>query len=329
MVEAQQLPSLASIRAFEAAARLGGFARAGAELGMSAAAVSYHVRQLERQIGTTLFERRAQSVSLTPAGEEIAREASRFFSGLRAVFKNAADQQESRISLTALPTLGASWLAPRLGRFRELHPDFSIDLDLSEEAYDLGASRFDAAIRHGTGSWAGVRAVRLFPVLFMPLCAPSVVAAATDLPDCAALRVPLLGRPDWWTRWLSAIGAPPTDLSGRFKTVFAAEHLDAAAAIAGQGITIGSPILFADEIIAGRLVPAHNAIASDGCAFWFIYPLGRAHSSKMKWFSKWLLEEVARTLAQLEQQIPLVVSSLGPAQGSSANGELVGSPRGR
>lgn len=329
MVEAHQLPSLASIRAFEAAARLGGFARAGAELGMTAAAVSYHVRQLERQVGFTLFERRAQAVSLTPAGKEIARETSRFFSGLRAIFRNAADQQERRISLTALPTLGTSWLAPRLGRFRDLHPDFSIDLDLSEEPHDLGGSRFDAAIRHGAGNWAGVRAIRLFPVLFMPLCAPSVVGAAADLPNCAALRVPLLGRPDWWERWLSAIGVPSTDLSGSFKTVFAAEHLDAAAAIAGQGITIGSPILFADEIIAGRLVPAHNAIASDGCAFWFIYPVGRAHSSKIKLFSKWLLDEVARTLAQLEQQIPLVASFVGPGQSSSANEQLSGFPRER
>ncbi len=48
-----RFPSLSSIRAFEAAARLGSFAKAGQELGTSAASVSYHVRQLEAQIGVS------------------------------------------------------------------------------------------------------------------------------------------------------------------------------------------------------------------------------------------------------------------------------------
>ncbi len=47
MVTQRQLPSLAAIRAFEAAARLGSFARAAEELDTSAASVSYHVRRLE------------------------------------------------------------------------------------------------------------------------------------------------------------------------------------------------------------------------------------------------------------------------------------------
>ncbi len=56
------LPSLSSMRAFEAAARLGSFAKAAAELGTSAASGSYHVAQLERQVGVPLFRRHAQRV---------------------------------------------------------------------------------------------------------------------------------------------------------------------------------------------------------------------------------------------------------------------------
>lgn len=59
MVTQRQLPSLAAIRAFEAAARLGSFARAAEELDTSAASVSYHVRRLEVQTGICLFLRHA------------------------------------------------------------------------------------------------------------------------------------------------------------------------------------------------------------------------------------------------------------------------------
>src|SRR5262245_13467738 len=102
MLENRPLPPLASVRAFEAAARLGGFARAGAELGMTAAAVSYHVRQLERQMGIVLFDRGPRSVTLTRAGAEIASETSRFFASLRATFVKTAEAENRRLSLSAL-----------------------------------------------------------------------------------------------------------------------------------------------------------------------------------------------------------------------------------
>ena len=76
MVTQRQLPSLVAIRAFEAAARLGSFARAAEELDTSAASVSYHVRRLEAQTGTCLFLRHARGVRLTAEGRQLADAAS-------------------------------------------------------------------------------------------------------------------------------------------------------------------------------------------------------------------------------------------------------------
>ncbi len=304
MLDGQSLPSLSSIRAFEAAARLGGFAKAGAELGTTAAAVSYHVRQLERHTGLVLFERRAQSVTLTQVGSEIASETSRFFGSLRATFVRAAHAQNQSIALSVLPTLGASWLIPRLGRFRSEHPEIQVKVDLSEEARELGNGRYDAGIRHGSGQWPGLRAVRLFPVLFMPLCSPALrERASASLEPRSSERTPLIGRRDWWKQWLQAAGLAPGDFSERFADAYPAEHLDAAAAIAGDGITIGSPILFADEIAAGRLVPAHHAIATDGCWFWFAYPITLAQARKINILAEWLREQARMTICDVRERI--------------------------
>ena len=294
-----RFPSLDAIRAFEAAARLGSFSRAAAELGTSAASVSYHVRRLERDIGATLFARHPHRVELTQPGRIVAEETIEAFARLRASFVHAADEDERRLAITTLPSFGASWLTPKLGRFRAAWPDVRVDLDLSEATQDVG--RFDVAIRNGHGQWPGLRARRLFPSIFMPLCAPALLEAAETLGrDSARPQAPLLGRPDWWALWYRACGLTPGPSPDLFGTTLVYEHLDIAAAIAGQGVAIGSPILFADEIASGRLVPAHDVVASDGRAFWLVFAATHQARPKISRFAEWLDAEAeqARMVAR-------------------------------
>ncbi|ATY33296.1 LysR substrate-binding domain-containing protein [Sphingomonas psychrotolerans] len=292
------LPSLAAIRAFEAAARHGSFTRAGTELGTSSASVSYHVRQLEAQLGVTLFCRHPHRVELSEAGALIAAEAEKAFAGLRASFARAAEIDGNRLSLTALPTFGTSWLTPRLGRFRALHPDIQVQLDVSDIAEDLAAGRFDLAIRNGDGGWPGLRTIELFPSVFMPLCAPELKPATAGIEDPRTpLAVPLLGRPDWWGQWYRALGWEQGPPPSRFGTSLATEYLDVAAALAGHGVVIASPILFRAEIDAGRLVPAHDRVVSAGRSFWLAYPIARRHSRKIGLFREWLCAEAAAARA--------------------------------
>lgn len=294
MVWDHRFPSLASIRAFEAAARHGSFAKAAQELDTTAASVSYHVRQLEKQVGVNLFHRHPHKVELTGPGELIAKEAMNAFAALRASFINAVNLDQSRLSITALPTFGTSWLTPRLGRFRDKHPDIQFELELSAEAQDLTAGRFDAAIRNGHGRWPGLRANGLFPSIFMPLCAPGLKAAAAKLADPhRAMDVPLLGRTDWWLLWYRSLGFDEVPGLNSIKTHLTIEYLDITQAMAGHGVAIGSPILFKNELDAGRLVPAHDLVATDGRAFWFTVPVARQDSRKIVQFRDWISDEAA------------------------------------
>ena len=67
----RKLPSLNGLRAFEASARLGSFAAAGAELAVTQAAVSRMVRLLEERLGYALFERHANRLTLTWQGRTL------------------------------------------------------------------------------------------------------------------------------------------------------------------------------------------------------------------------------------------------------------------
>jgi LysR family glycine cleavage system transcriptional activator len=311
-VEAPRLPSLVAIRVFESAARHGSFAAAAQELDTTAASVSYHVRRLERQIGVELFLRHAQRVELTAPGRLIAAQAADAFAILRAGFIKARDIDESNLALTTLPTFGTSWLSPRLGKFRALYPEIKLDVDLSVQAQDLATGRFDVAIRNGHGRWPGMRSIELFPAIFMPLCAPALKDAARGIADPAApLGVPLLGRPDWWTMWYEAAGHAASALANRFGTSYPNEHLDIAAAIAGHGVAIGSPILFGNELDAGKLVPAHDFVAADGRAFWLVFPAARESRPKISSFREWLCDEAADCMRRARNYVRKAVPAPG------------------
>jgi LysR family glycine cleavage system transcriptional activator len=289
MVAKARMPSLVSIGAFEAAARHLSFAKAARELGTSAASVSYHIRQLETQVGARLFHRLAQRVELTEAGEAASQTTIEAFALLRSSLACAADVDASSLKVTALPTFGTSWLIPRLPRLKSMLPNVTVEVDLSAKARDLVENRFDVAIRNGHGHWQGLQSTFLFPSIFMPLCAPSLLAdvQASGWPDPHS-QVPLLGRPDWWAMWFKAAGHVHQRAS-QFR--FRDEHLDAAAAIAGHGITLGSPLLCRGDLVAGRLVPAHPLVIGTGRSFWLAYPSPRRGTEKLVRFTEWISAE--------------------------------------
>ena len=64
----RRLPPLGALRAFEAAARHESFAKAADELAVTPAAVSQQIRQLEADLGVTLFRRLPRGLVLTRAG---------------------------------------------------------------------------------------------------------------------------------------------------------------------------------------------------------------------------------------------------------------------
>ena len=294
-VEPRPLPSLQGIRAFESAARLGSFAAAAQELGTTSASVSYHVRRLERQIGLRLFLRHSHSVELTVPGKLLAGEALDAFATLRAGFASARDADATHLAVTMLPSFGTAWLTPRLGGFRTQCPEIMVEIDLSEDAHDLNECEFDAAVRNGHGRWPGLRVIKLMPSVFTPLCTPSLLAAASSVGDPrAAAEIPLLGRQDWWECWYRARGHDHVALAGRLGTSMPVEHLDIALAVAGHGVAIGSPILFANEIEAGRLVPVFDLVASDGRAFWLVYPAVAEGRAKIVRFRDWLCAEAEK-----------------------------------
>lgn len=86
---------LNALRAFEASARLGGFARAALELKVTPGAIAALVKTLENEYGAALFERHAKGVRLTPLGESVKGQFTEAFDAVEAAARCAAWRHRS------------------------------------------------------------------------------------------------------------------------------------------------------------------------------------------------------------------------------------------
>lgn len=286
---------LASLRVFEAAARLGGFTRAAGELGMTQAAVSWRIKTLESQLNQSLFRRQGREVVLTPAGERLAAGTGEAMTLLRRALSDLEETDETVLSVTAIASLATLWLAPRLGRFQLANPDIAVRMETGNAVADLTRDPYDVGLRSGSGQWPGLEAAWLMPGVLTPLCAPQVWRSLSKAHEAAApstLReAPRIGADSEWTAWFHAAGVTTDPAPVRTSLTGDNQSLEVSAALAGHGFALGSPILYAREIEEGRLVRPFRTVVSLFGGMWIAWPQGRGRVSKIARFRDWILAE--------------------------------------
>jgi DNA-binding transcriptional LysR family regulator len=137
------LPPLNGLRAFEAAARHLSLTKAAAELNVSPGAISHQIRGLEALLGVQLFERRVRAIVLTAAGKLLYPGVQTGFLHLREAVAGLKRSDSARVLVVSTsPGLTAKWLAPRLYRFANAHPeiDTRISSSLNNIAYSAASS---------------------------------------------------------------------------------------------------------------------------------------------------------------------------------------------
>ncbi|MBV8473651.1 MAG: LysR family transcriptional regulator, partial [Hyphomicrobiales bacterium] len=253
---------LVALRAVEAAGRLGGLAKAGEELGVTAGAVSQHIRKVEAQLGRNVFERTARGLRPTAVGAPFVDALTRGFQEIARAVAAAEARPNAGLTISVAPVLAAKWLVPRLTRFYTAHPGVPLRIDASVELADLDASDIDAGVRVGTGPWPNVRAERLAGLDLFPVCSPALAERIQGLDELSGL--PVIrdhGSPGRWRHWLAGQGAPDLPLGGG--PVYSDAALCLEAAIAGQGVALAWPTLAVDALRSGCLrAPFARRVAS-------------------------------------------------------------------
>lgn len=295
---ARRLPPLNALRAFEAAGRHLSFTRAAGELGVTQAAVSHQIKQLEDHLGQQLFRRMTRRLLLTDAGQALLPELREGFDRLaQAVERVRSGGKGGTLTVSLLTTFALKWLMPRLPRFQARHPEIDVRLHASSNLVDFARENVDAAIRYGHGRWAGLQADRLIGERFTPLLSPKLVppgAVLAEPADLLALGLPLLiADPDnaEWEAWFAKAGL--TDCRFERGLSIDSTYMAVQAALEGMGVVLARPDFFAEEIAAGRLIRPFELLADAQRGYWLVSPASTARQAKIVAFREWLLAEAA------------------------------------
>jgi LysR family glycine cleavage system transcriptional activator len=301
------LPSLQTLRAFEAAGRLQSYSRAAEELGLTHGAVSHRIRDLEERVGQPLFRRAGNTMVLTSEGQRLIGQVRQGLSLLDQAFiaphAPLNKTQRRRVVITSVPSLASTWLFARLAEYRAEHPDVDVELRVSEALADYKREGIDVGVRLGLGGWPNLNATKLFDEALTPVCTPEY-RDRLNLREPADLKRATLLRNTWtpWARWFRAVGLDwPEPSSG---PMFDDSPLLLRATLEGNGVALGRHWLAVDELRAGRLVTPFDLAVRDDFAYWLTWPTARSTNPEAMRFRDWLQ---AKAIAE-EHPCPLPIA---------------------
>jgi LysR family glycine cleavage system transcriptional activator len=294
-IMARRLPSLNGLKAFEAAARAESFSDAAAELSVTHAAISRHIRDLEDYLGTELFVRTGRGVELTEPGRRFGAKLAPLFDQLADASREAAAVGQARsLKVSVQPNLASHWLVSRLGAFNDLHPDIELLIDPSNDLVDFYADDIDLGLRYGYGNWQDVDAARLTECVIFPVCAPSYLAKHKGIQPKDLLKLSLLheDKKQWWSDWLNfaGVGTGAVPKGPIFQSQLAIE-----AAQNGQGFALADQILFTRSMLEGWLVKPFPQEMKDHGGYYLVRKKGARESGPMRAFREWIAAEMADT----------------------------------
>jgi LysR family transcriptional regulator, glycine cleavage system transcriptional activator len=302
-VPRRSLPPLNAVRAFEAAARLGSFKEAAAELNVTHGAISQQVRLLEEWLGQpALFRRSVRRVVLTPAGAALLAEfgpaLDRISTAVQQHRARRGEAPTAMLRVNALATFSLRWLLPRMSKFRAEHPDIEVRLTTSNDPVEALSEAFDVVIRGGPDTFHGFSSRFVLAERRLPVCSPLLreqqpLDEVADLSRHTLLHVTSM--PRLWHDWLAEAGQSALEPSASL--TFDHFYLTIQAAVDGLGVAMGPTALIANDMAAGRLVTPFPDISLPARSYFAYLPDERVNDPYAAVFCDWLEQEGRRPIS--------------------------------
>jgi len=289
--------SLNTLRVFEAAARYLSFTHAATELNVTQSAVSRQIRQLEDNLGFSLFNRLHRSLELTSEGRELAMLLSRQFGELNRAIYQLAPSLQSELKIKVETSLAARWLVPRLQKFRKLHPNLQVNLTLAwfqaGVNINLESGGYDVALfgeKYPDARYADnkLRCEYMAPIYQSGLCENEKLLTVEQAIEKVRIH-PTQDRSDW-NQWLKITNN--NDQSLEKGITFNSLDLAIIAALAGEGVAMMDLMLILDELESTELLLPEQAQITESSWQYYYYVAPEANAvDDINAFIAWLNEE--------------------------------------
>lgn len=292
----RELPNLNAIRAFDAAARHSSFTRAADELGVSHAAVSRHVRNLEVELGVELFERHARHIVLTGEGSLFARTAAESLSGLElGTGRLRRGGGRSTVILDVESDLATRWLMPLLTDETLSALNVNLDIRIRPDPPRAVLGEADLALTLGAVSCAGFKATPFLDYDVFPVAAPSLLACGLEQENAIFYTSHRLIHERgvyWWRSFFDAMDFNFDDAAGHL--FFNRSHLCIDAAVRGLGLTIGDDVVCRDHLSSGSLVRLSGPTLPNRARYYLLVPDTTSLSGPVRRVRDWLRESTTQ-----------------------------------
>ncbi len=308
-----------ALRVFRAVVDCGSFAAAARDLGLSNAAVSKNIGELEAHIGARLLTRTTRSMSLTEAGTIYYERVGRVLDDLAEADTALGPMQQvpkGLLRVSAPMTLTLTCLSSAMPKFLSRYPEIYVDLQMDDRRVNIIEEGFDLAIRGSDNLEDSTLIARKLMSLPHVVCgAPAYFERAgipnspDDLKDHSCIQFTLSGHVSEWEFRQSdrSIRVP---IDGRYKVTSSLAVRDALRA--GFGLSLIPWLYVRMDIEQGRLRSVLNDWSTVETSVYAVYPSRRYVVAKLRAFLDFLVEELGSD--SIQNQSPTAGMSLGRAE---------------
>jgi DNA-binding transcriptional LysR family regulator len=284
------------MRAFAAVVDAGSFVGATDALGVSKAAVSRYVNDLESRLGVRLLHRTTRKLSLTEEGDVFYVRCKTLLGDLdeaEAEITSRSGQASGWLKINAPVTFGVLHLAPLWGQFRERHPKVSLDVTLADRVVDLVEEGYDLAVRVARMADSSLITRKLSTTRAVLCASPKYLKRAgrprhpSELAGHAVLAYSYWsGRDDW------QFEGPEGAVSVKIHPTIRTNSGDTcrAGALQHQGIVLQPTFLIGGDLASGALVELMPEYRLPELGIYAVYPSRKHVAPKVRLLIDFLVE---------------------------------------
>ena len=285
---------------FSAVVDASSFVAAADSLGMSKAAVSRYVSELEQRLGVRLMHRTTRKLSLTPEGEVFlarCRDILASIESSEAEISTRSVTASGLLKVSVPVSFGIRHLAPLWSEFLSDHPQVTLDVQLADRVIDLVDEGFDLAVRIARLPDSSLISRQLASTRLVLCAAPSYLkrrgtpAHPSELAQHDVLGYSLMAMGDQWQ-----FTGPEGPVSVKVRPRMWTNNGDScvAAALQGSGIQLQPTFLIDDELASGQLVEILPQFRSVELGIYAVYPSRKFVLPKVRAMIEFLANELGQ-----------------------------------
>ncbi len=285
----KHVPNMHNLQSFVSAAKHNSFTQAAAELHLTQSAVSRQIKELENQLGVSLFKRVRQRVELTDTGIRFLEDAKSILNVTEdAMLRAMSVGAKSSLNIAALPTFTSRWIIPKLQSFIADNPDIALSFSSRTKPFTFSDKLADLAIHFGKPNWPQAQCYLLCEEKVVPVASRKYledhpVKSLQDFEHQTLLQ--LASRLSSWKHWFDL---HQLDISQNNHLRFDQFSMIVSALNANLGIALLPSYFIGKELEEGSLVQLGDAIDTDDC-YYLVIPDKRASNTQVNCFKDWIL----------------------------------------